>query len=116
MNRDWRVEVSLEFKSLIRGKRTTRFWKPDRISCGCSRINRQSCLRTSRCNSGVSGYSYGRSRRTDQFVLKSIIIGRHDRKEESEDTHSTEQMYRTPTPRQTKVGERPASESCQTHE
>jgi len=88
MDRDWSVEVRVELKRLIRDKRATRPGNPDWILCFYKRSDRQIYRRSPRCNSPVRRHPYGRSRWVHQLLLKSIIIGRYDRKEESEDTHS----------------------------
>jgi hypothetical protein len=108
--------VRVEPKETIRNKRATGPGNPDRISCLHKDIHRQTCRRSPRRNSRVRRRPDGGCRWANQLLLKSVIIGRHDRKEESEDPHSAEQMDPTPTPRRSKVVQRPASESCQTHE
>ena len=113
MDRDWSVEVRLELKRLIHHKRATRRGNSDGTSRFCKRIDRQICRPLPRRNSRVRGHSYGGSRWPDQFLLKSIIGGRYDGKEESEDTCAAKQVNPTHTPKHCKAGERPASKGCQ---
>jgi hypothetical protein len=115
MDRDCSVEVHVERKWLSSDKQASRPGNPDGISCFYKRVDRQICQR-SPGNSRVRRHSYGGSRWTDQFSLKSIIMGRYDGKEESEDTQSAKQVNPTHTPRHSEAGERPASKSCQAHQ
>jgi hypothetical protein len=105
--------VRVELKKLIHDKRVTRPGNPDGISCFYKRIDRQICRRSPGCNPRERRQSYGGSRWADQFLLKSLIIGRYDGKEESEDTHSAKQVNPTYTPRHCEAGDRPASKGYQ---
>src|SRR5262249_18905936 len=99
MDRDWSVEVRVELKRLISEKLATSPHKLDGIFCFYKRIDRQIYRRSPWCNSRVQRHPYGGSRWADQFLLKSIIVGRYHGKEESEDTHSRKQVDPTRTPR-----------------
>ena len=84
--------------------------------CCYKRTDRQICHWSPGHNSRVCRHPCRGSRWANQILLKYVIIGRYDRKEESEDTHSAKRVHPTHTPRYSEARECPASKSCQTHE
>ena len=107
--------MRVELKRLIQDKRATCVGNPAGISYFYNCSDRQICRRSLRCNSRVRRHSYGGSRWTDHFLLKSIVIGRHDGKSESENTHSAEEFNPSETPRHSEARDRPGGKSCQPH-
>ena len=113
MDRGWSVEVGAEHKRLISDRCATRSGNVDGIFCFNKRIDRRIYRRSLWCTFRVRRYPDGGSRWADQFLLKSIIIRRYDGKEESEHTHSANQINPSQTARHSEAGERPASKSCE---